>query len=583
MSASGLRRRTPVAAVVAAFAVIVALGMSAAPSSAAPKPKTVDLQLLSFNDFHGQIEEPTGSSANIRTGTTSTGGAINTITGGAEYLSSHLEELRKPNSLTVAAGDLIGASPLLSAAFHDEPTIETMNALGLDVSSVGNHEFDEGRTELLRMQNGGCLADGDGANNQNSCPIPGHTFAGAEFQYLSANVVEHDTGDTLFPGVSVKTVAGQKIAFIGMTLEGTPSIVTPAGVAGLDFKDEVETANKLVPGLVRQGIKSIVVLLHEGGFPLSGVTYNNCPGISGPIVDIASQLSPQIDAVITGHTHQAYNCLINDPAGQPRMVTSAASFGRVITEVNLRINTASHDVVRSASTATNHLVTRDVPKDPAVTSIRSAYDTIIAPVRDRVIGSAATTLTRTTATKPESDLGDAIADAQLASTAAADKGGAQIAFMNAGGVRADLLAGEVTYGEAFAVQPFANILTTVTMTGANIKSVLEQQFYTVASDGTTNSRFLQPSAGFTYTWTNTAAAGSRVSNMMLNGVPIDPTASYRVTANNFLTTGGDGFTEFLNATDILQGAIDLDSFVDYLGAHSPIDVPVGYPRINLIL
>jgi 5'-nucleotidase len=325
------------------------------------------------------------------------------------------------------------------------------------------------------------------------------------------------------------------------------------------------------------------VLLHEGGFPASGVTWNSCPGISGPVVDIAKNLSPAIDAVLTGHTHAAYNCLINDPANNPRIVTSAASFGRIITEVNLKLDVATGDVIRSESSATNHLVTRDVPKDPAITSIRSAYDTIIAPVRDRVIGSAATTLTRTTATKPESDLGDAIADAQLASTAPADKGGAVIAFMNAGGVRADLEAGPVTYGEAFNVQPFANILTTVTLKGSDIKEILEQQFYTVAGDGTVSSRFLQPSTGFTYTWTNTAPTGSRVSNMMLNGVPIDPAASYRVTANNFLTTGGDGFTKFLNGTNVLQGPIDLDSFVDYIGAHSPIGVPAGYPRVNLIL
>ncbi len=584
MSASGPRRRTP-AALVGATALILTAAFGAAGTANAAKPdkpaRTVDLQLLSFNDFHGQIEEPTGSSANIRIGGTSSA-PVNAITGGAEYLGTHLEALRKPHSLTVAAGDLIGASPLLSAAFHDEPTIETMNAIGLDVSSVGNHEFDEGSDELLRMQNGGCLADGDGLNNQNSCPIAGHDFAGADFQYLSANVFHHNTDDTLFPPSWVRTVGGVKVGFIGMTLEGTPSIVTPTGVAGLDFKDEVDTANALVPKLEAQGVESIVVLLHEGGF--QSALYNECTGISDPILTIAQNLSPVIDAVITGHTHQAYNCLINDPDGNPRIVTSAASFGRIITEVNLKLDVATGDVIRSQSSATNHLVTRDVPKDPAVTSIRSAYDAIIAPIRDAVVGSAAVDLTRTTPTKPEADLGDAIADAQLASTAPADKGAAQIAFMNAGGVRADLLAGPVTYGEAFAVQPFANILTTVTLTGANIKAVLEQQFYTVnPTTGVVSSRFLQPSTGFTYTWTNTAAAGSRVSNMMLNGVPIDPATEYRVTANNFLTTGGDGFTAFLNGTNILNGPIDLDSFVDYLGANSPIGVPAGYPRINLVL
>lgn len=570
MSASRLRRRTPVA-LAGATAVILAASLGAAGSAGAAgtnDPKRVDVQLLSFNDFHGQIEEPTSSSARI-----DGGGSY----GGAEFMATHLKSLRTASSLTVAAGDLIGASPLLSAAFHDEPTIETMNAMGLDVSSVGNHEFDEGAAELLRMQNGGCLPDGDGANNQNSCPIPDHSFQGADFQYLSANVVEKATGDTLFPGVAVRTVAGQKIAFIGMTLEGTPSIVTPTGVAGLGFLDEVRTANRIVPTLVRQGIKSIVVLLHEGGFPALGSTYNTCPGISGPIVDIASHLSPQIDAVISGHTHQAYNCLIPDPDGVPRIVTSAASFGRVITEVNLEINTRSHDVVRTASTATNHLVTRTVDRDPAVTQIRAAYDAIIAPVRDAVIGSAATTLTRTSLGKVEADLGDVIADAQLAATSSPGTGGAQIAFMNPGGIRTDLPAGEVTYGEAFAVQPFANVLTTVTLTGANIKALLEQQVYTA-----TTTRFLQPSAGFTYTFDTTQPVGSRVSNMQLHHVAIDPAASYRVTANNFLTTGGDGFTEFLNGTDVLNGVVDLDAFVAYIGANSPVGVPSDYPRITLV-
>ncbi|HEU4998421.1 MAG TPA: bifunctional metallophosphatase/5'-nucleotidase, partial [Lapillicoccus sp.] len=259
---------------------LVAAGLAASvggatSSTAAPHAdKLASVQLLSFNDFHGQIQPPTGSSSKIDDFSTSSPSY-----GGAEFLGTHLAELRTTNSLTVAAGDLIGASPLLSAAFHDEPSIETMNAVGLDVSSVGNHEFDEGAAELLRMQNGGCLPDGDGANNQNSCPIPGHEFAGADFQYLAANVVQESTGDTLFPATSIREVGGQKIGFIGMTLEGTPSIVTPAGVAGLDFRDEVATANKLVPSLVRQGVKSIVVLLHEGGFPTG--TFNACPGISG--------------------------------------------------------------------------------------------------------------------------------------------------------------------------------------------------------------------------------------------------------------------------------------------------------------
>ncbi|HEX6920003.1 MAG TPA: 5'-nucleotidase C-terminal domain-containing protein, partial [Actinomycetes bacterium] len=425
-----------------------------------------------------------------------------------------------------------------------------------------------GAAEVLRMADGGCLDDGDGLNNQNSCPIAGHEFAGADFDYLAANVVDDATGDTLLPGVSIKELDGVKIGFIGMTLEGTPSIVTPAGVAGLSFKDEVATANKLVPSLVRQGVRSIVVLLHEGGFPSGG--YNECPGISGPIVDIAANLSPQIDAVITGHTHQAYNCTLPDPDGQPRLVTSASSLGRIITDINLKINTRSHDVVRSSSSAVNRIVTRDVAKDPEITSLMNQYGAIIAPIANAVVGSTAEPITRPNA--PQTPMGQVIADAQLAATRAAEDGGAQLALMNPGGVRAELDAGDVTYGEAFAVQPFANALTTVTLTGAQLKAVLEQQ---------RSNLILQPSTGFRFTFTASAPAGARVSDITLGGAPIDPAASYRVTANNFLTTGGDGFTAFLAGTDIKNGVIDLDALTKYIHDNSPLHVPADFPRVTI--
>ena len=573
MSGSGLlRRRTPVALAAVLATTLAATVGAATTSAAAPKAdQFTSVQLLSFNDFHGQIEEPTGSSSRIDGAGTY---------GGAEYMATHLKNLRTANSLTVAAGDLIGATPLLSAAFHDEPTIETMNSMGLDVSSVGNHEFDEGADELLRMQNGGCLDDGDGANNQNSCPLENHEFEGADFKYLAANVVKESTGETLFPATDIREVDGEKVGFIGMTLEGTPSIVTPAGVAGLDFRDEVETANALVPSLVKQGVKSIVVLLHEGGFP-SG-TFNACPGVSGPIVDIAANLSPQIDAIISGHTHTAYNCLLPDPAGNPRIVTSAASFGRVITEVNLTINKRSHDVVREKSTATNHLVTRTVAKDAAVSEIRSAYETIIAPIRDAIVGSAAVPLARTNSGNPvEAQLGDVIADAQLAATNTPETGGAQIAFMNPGGVRADLDQGDITYGEAFAVQPFANTLTTVSLTGDQIRRILEQQRWSKDAQGVVSATVLQPSKGFTYTFDTTQPVGSRVSNIQLNGVPLEMGTTYRVTANNFVATGGDGFTVFTEATNVTNGVIDLDALVAYM-AKGPLTAPEGFRRINLI-
>jgi 5'-nucleotidase len=299
-------------------------------------------------------------------------------------------------------------------------------------------------------------------------------------------------------------------------------------------------------------------------------------------VDIAANLSPEIDAVITGHTHTAYNCVLPDPAGNPRIVTSAAAFGRVITEVNLTINSRSHNVMREASTATNHLVTRTVQKDAAVTEIRSAYDTIIAPIRDKVVGFADVALTRTNAGNPvEAQLGDVIADAQLAATSAPQDGGAQIAFMNPGGVRQDLNQGEITYGEAFGVQPFANVLTTVTLTGDQIRRILEQQRYGIGSNGAIAATVLQPSKGFTYTFDTTQPAGSRVSNIQLDGAPLGMATEYRVTANNFVATGGDGFTVFKEATNVTNGVIDLDALVAYM-AKGPLTAPEGFRRINLI-
>ena len=346
------RGKTFRAAALAVATIAVTYGVAAAGSQAAtdaeakkPKPTHTQIQLLALNDFHGNLAPVPA---------TSSGGNVNGIpAGGAEYLATHLQQLRAAakaqgqESVTVAAGDLIGATPLLSAAFHDEPTIEAMNLMGLDATSVGNHEFDEGWHELLRMQTGGCLPDGDGQNNQNSCPDPKAKFKGAKFDYLSANVFFENTQRTLLDPYTIKRFKdGRKVAFIGMTLENTPNIVTKAGVEGLTFTDEVETANALVPKLKKKGVESIVVLLHEGGLPADPTQYNACPGVSGPITDIAANLDPEIDAIISGHTHSAYNCSFKDPAGQPRLVTSASSFGKVLTEVRLSVDNKTNDVDR---------------------------------------------------------------------------------------------------------------------------------------------------------------------------------------------------------------------------------------------
>ncbi|MBM7785349.1 bifunctional metallophosphatase/5'-nucleotidase [Tenggerimyces flavus] len=564
----------------ALLAIATAAGTSAA-SSPKRDPRAIEVQVLAINDFHGNLAPPSGSS-----------GVVNgTPAGGAEYLATHLRNLRaqaaakKQYTTTVAAGDLIGASPLLSAAFHDEPTIEAMNKMGLEVASVGNHEFDEGWRELLRMQKGGCLPDGDGANNQNSCPDPKAKFRGAKFQYLSANVFNEKSGRTIFPSYEIEKFGSTRVAFIGMTLEDTPNIVTKAGVEGLDFTDEVETANALVRGLKRKGVESIVVLLHEGGFPVDASQFNACPGISGPIVDIASHLDPEIDAIVTGHTHQGYNCTLNDPAGKPRLVTSASSFGRLTTEVTLTIDKRSRDVVRTKSSATNRIVTRDVPKAADLTALVDKYTTYVAPIQNKVIGATSGTISRTNDDSLESPLGNLIADSQKADPSAVTDGKVpEIAFMNPGGIRADLLAaadGSITYGAAFTVQPFNNYVVSMDLTGAQLATLLEQQWSGRNGGAPGNWKVLQVS-GITYTWNKDAPEGSKVvaGSVQVNGAALDPARTYRVVVNSFLSDGGDGFAVLAEGTNKFFGGLDIDSLATYLAAHNPY-TPGPTDRIDL--
>jgi len=543
--------------------LVLALVLSGFSSVAAKPNKIVSVQILALNDFHGNLEPPAGSS-----------GRIGTIdAGGVEFLATHIDQLRSENrnTVVVSAGDLIGASPLLSALFHDEPTIEAFNLIGLDYNAVGNHEFDEGVDELLRMQEGGC-------HPVDGC-LDGDSFEGADFDFLAANVTYNDSGKTIFPAYKIENFQGVKVAFIGMTLEGTPSIVTPSGISHVSFADEADTVNALVSRLKQRQVETIIVLVHEGGAQVPSGGINECNGISGAIVDIVERTSDEVDLFITGHTHNAYNCVID---GRP--VTSASSFGRLVTQINLDIDKFTGEPVQIQ--AENLIVTRDVTRAPALTSLIQKYSAISAPLANRVIGSVTATITRTANAAGESPLGDVIADAQLFATTAPELGGAQIAFMNPGGIRGDITYtasgsegdGNVTYGEAFTVQPFGNSLVTMTLTGQQIKDVLEQQFN---NPGPGQNRILQVSEGFSYTWDADAPVGSKVSDMTLNGVPIDLNASYRVTVNSFLADGGANFTALRQGTDRLGGALDLDALVDYFAANSPV-APGPVDRITVV-
>jgi 5'-nucleotidase len=587
-------------AVLVALGLMLALGASqalAAGNGASTSPKFTNVQLLAINDLHGHLQPTTPGSiqvgccnAVLDANKVQTGWAPKTVpAGGIAYLATWIKTLRTQNSntLTVGAGDMIGASPLVSALFHDEPTIESLNSLGMDVSGVGNHEFDEGVTELLRMQNGGC-------GPVDSCKA--HPFEGADFQYLAANVFYMGTNNTILPPYEIKTVDGKKIAFIGLTLEGTPTIVTPSAVAGLEFKPEVATVNALVQTLAsQQKVKAFVVLLHQGGSqtipapvfpgpesqPDAYMDVNKCVNFNGPeITSIANGLDDRIKVVVSAHTHQPYVCTIDG-----KLVTSAASFGRVVTSIDLELNPAG--VVTQAS-AVNHVVTQDVTPDPATSAILKTYEDLSAPLANRIVGTISGDILSARGTPNgqnaagEQPMGDVIADAMLERTTPSDFGGAVAAFMNSGGVRASLFLaksgvetvdGQVTYAEAFAVQPFGNTLVVKTCTGQQLYDVLNQQFNNPAVG---SNRIMLPSANVDYHWTT--VGGPHVVDGTLSfddgATFVNKAASYRVVMNNFMADGGDGYTVFRSCTDPLGGDVDLDAFTAYLDKHKPVAAPL---------
>jgi 5'-nucleotidase len=550
-----------------------------------PRTPVATAHLLATNDFHGNIDPPAGTSGLIN----------NNPAGGVEYLATWIKRLRAqalqktPNVWTVAAGDLIGASPLVSAAFHDEPTIEEMNSLGLQIASVGNHEFDEGVTELRRMQFGSChptdgCQDGDG-------------FAGARFRYLAANVTNKSNGLPILLPIDIKFAGNVPVAFVGMTLKGTPSIVNPAGITTVDFRDEVVTANRYAQILGKIGIHSLVLLIHQGGSqqatPPALPDISSCANFVGDITPIVAGLRPEYGLVISGHTHQFYSCALPNSSGANSVVTSASSFGRMITDVSVTLDKrtrrfaaiSAHNVIVEngvrnpdgtwATDAKGNFIRNPALVDADAKVIADKYRTAVAPLANRVVGRITADIVQAAGANGESPLGDVIADAQLAYTT---QSGAQIALMNPGGIRTSLVRdnspggealGEVTYGECFAVQPFNNLVVTQTFTGAQLTQVLEQQF--IGFGGQTTQRILQVSAGFTYSYDTTKRAGDKVSNLVLNGTPIDAAATYRVTTNDFLANGGDGFTNLKAGTArATASGFDVDALVAYLGANSPV-------------
>ncbi|WP_338413355.1 bifunctional metallophosphatase/5'-nucleotidase [uncultured Sphaerotilus sp.] len=612
-----MSQRTPLFALTAlALLAMTACGTDEPLGTPAASTTPFTVKIVGFNDYHGTLQSPGTFGTNTTVPT-----ASRPAVGGADYLAGHVAKLKAQNALNVVvgAGDFIGATPLISSLFHDEPAIETLNRIGLEFNAVGNHEFDHGSAELLRLQNGGCKVVA-GAADPNSCkgltagtPVP---FEGAKFKWLSANVLNTATGKPLLPAYGIKTFNGVKVAFIGMTLQATPTIVTPTGVAGLSFKDEAATVNALIPELRAQGVESIVVLVHQGGFQsatsLSDI--NGCDGdlAGSDIATIIKQLDNAVDLVISGHTHAAYNCSagtvdvtstagvvstkarttgLANATGRLVPVTSASSFGRVLSDIDVTIDPTTRDI--TAVQATNRLVDRTdttVTPDSVVQAIVKAYNDLVSPLANKVIGAIKAELPATAADAAcNMPAGELIADAQLAATAPAGFGDAVIAFMNRGGVRspgftfASSTAGEgdgnVTYGEAFTTQPFGNSLVTLTLTAQDLKNVLEQQFAGCRGQAAAATRIMVPSNGFKYTWDGAKACDARISNVTLTrgsatetivdaaGTVLAPTKTYRVTVNNFMATGGDGFTTFLNGKLALGGAQDIDALTAFMAGY----------------
>jgi 5'-nucleotidase len=556
--------------------------------------RTTDVHLLAFNDLHGTLDP--GSQT-----------IYGHFAGGAAYLAKAVKDrqaLYGDQQVTLFAGDNIGASQLANGLFHEEPIVIASNLMNVDLASVGNHEFDKGSAELLRIQSGGCHADGcTGAPYALSDGTTTDVFPGADFQYLSANVVVSATGQTLFPATAIeqfKSSTGRKrfsIGFIGEVLESTPTIVTPTGVAGLTFQDEADAANLAAKQLARRGVRTTVLVIHEGGLqnPANTVA-NGCNGAlaGSPIVDIASRLDPSITVIVSAHTHAEYRCTITTD-GVTRLITSASSFGRILSDITLTIDdrtgtlvqaSAENVVVDNALNLPGTGVVRQPDpskQDPAVQAVVDQYLTASAPLANQVIGRIQGDLTRTPSAFGESTLGDVIADAQFVATQPAGLGDADLAFMNPGGIRGDLFTtaispggeaiGEVTYGEAFTVQPFGNSLVTKTMTGDMIRRLLEQQF--VGCGGQITQRILQVSSTFSYERDLAATTCTeRIGRMWVNGVEVAPTDVFRVTMNSFLAAGGDGFTVFNEGTDALGGAQDIDALIAAFAAAEPAGIAV---------
>lgn len=529
----------------------------------------VTLNLVSMNDFHGNLE-PSRYVLKHADGKEETMRA-----GGAEAVAAALQAWRKQDKdlLLVSTGDIVGASPALSSLWADEPTIEVMNMLGLSASAVGNHEFDGGRKELLRQQNGGC----DSPHPTRACKFTPN-FGGAKFTYLGANVIDSATGKPVIPGFKIENVKGIKVGLVGVVLKDTPNMVVASGIAGLRFGDEAEAINAALPAMRAAGAQVIVALVHQGGRTVEAPLQTGCSQLKGDIVDVVKKIDPSVKLVLTGHSHQGYLCDV-----EGRTVTQADTAGHLLTRVSMQVEPRT-GAVSNLKVSNVVMKPGEYPADPKMTAFvaqvkERSKEALTRPIA-RVAGAP---VLRKTNDSGESVLGNMIADAALDSVRDL---GAQLAFMNNGGIRRDLEAGPdgmVAFGQAQVVLPFGNTTVVMNLSGAQIRALLERQW---AGGVDSNSSVLQVSEGFSYAWDPKRPEGSRLvpGSVKLNGKELEDGATYRIATNNFLAEGSDGYPEFGKGTARVDtGLRDLDGFIAYLkkvegqGAMAP-----AVPRITKV-
>ena len=577
-----------------AFAFTGVLLCACAPMNELPvaSNEKINVSILAFNDLHGHLEPP---SLSVRERID--GNLTEVPAGGAAYLAAAIQHHKRlhPLHAVVSAGDMIGATPLISALFLDEPTIEAVNAMGIDFNAVGNHEFDKGTSELMRMRRGGC----EKFTRLEPCQV-NRQFPGANFEFLAANVKKSDH-ETLFPAYGIKTFKQGnqviKVGFVGMTLKNTPNLVIPEGVKGLKFEDEAATANALVPLLKAQGVSALVLVVHEGGVIQGGPNDASCPGLSGDIVPILNKLDTGFDVVVSGHTHRAYACdykRINP--NKPFLLTSAGQYGTFLTHIQLSIDPVSKTVQNK--TASNVIVQSEAfvnasgvqvqpssalpffGKQMDVEKIVNVYRKASEVQVLKEVGRLSTSITRNASPSGESGLGNLIADAQWSSTASAERGRSDFALMNPGGVRADILiqqgGGTVNFGQLFKVQPFGNTLVVKRMTGQQVKDLLEHQF-----ENLDRPKVLFPSESLRYEVDRRQPKGQRVLNIQIGQKPLDLARAYNVTMNSFLASGGDGFWHFNQAPTLSGGELDVDALSDYVQKRPGLK-PAPTDRIRML-